>query len=299
MNLGFRDAIALGRTGLWVSRLGIGSSSVGSERFIEEAVEQGINYLYWGSIRRPAFGRALRNVARRNRAGVVLTVQSYSRVAALMAPSVEIALRRAGVEYFDFLLLGMWNEPPRQGIVDAALRLRAQGKVRHLMLSTHNRPSLQRHFREFEAGRSPFDVFMLRYNAVHRGAERDVFPHLPAERPPGLIAYTATRWGHLLDPRKMPPGESPPPARDCYRFASPTRRSAWCCAGPRTASRCRRRSARSTRGRSTPDELARMRRIGDHVYGRYRPNFAERGDVARRRGLRTQRRQPRGTPRCR
>jgi hypothetical protein len=23
-----------------------------------------------------------------------------------------------------------------------------------------------------------------------------------------------------------------------------------------------------------------MRRIGDHIYGRYKPNFAERGDVA-------------------
>jgi hypothetical protein len=29
-----------------------------------------------------------------------------------------------------------------------------------------------------------------------------------------------------------------------------------------------------------PDEVARMRRIGDHVYGRYRPNFKDRGDAA-------------------
>jgi hypothetical protein len=95
------DRIALGRTGLQVSRLGIGSSFTGDSRFIEEAVDQGINYLYWGSIRRPAFGRAMRNVARSNRDGVVLTVQSYSRVGALMAPSIEIALRRAGVECGD------------------------------------------------------------------------------------------------------------------------------------------------------------------------------------------------------
>ena len=124
----FRDAITLGQTRLRVSRLGIGSSSVGSERFVEEAVEQGINYLYWGSFRRPAFGRALRNVARRDREGVVITVQSYSRVASLLRPSVEIALRRAGVEYFDFLLLGMWNAPPRKALVEAALRLRAKAR---------------------------------------------------------------------------------------------------------------------------------------------------------------------------
>ena len=275
----FRNSITLGQTGLSVSRLGIGSSFTGSARFIEEAVEQGVNYLYWGSIRRPAFGRALRNVARRKRESVVLTVQSYSRVAALMAPSVEIALRRAGVEYFDFLLLGMWNQPPRQALVDAALRLREQGKVRHLMLSTHNRPSLQGHFHEFEAGRSPFDVFMLRYNAVHRGAERDVFPHLPAQRPPGLIAYTATRWGHLLDPKKMPPGESPPPARDCYRFALSHPAVSLVLCGPANREQMQEAIRALDAGPLTPDEMARMRRIGDHVYGRYRPNFAERGDV--------------------
>ncbi len=275
----FRDAVELGRTGLRVSRLGIGSSFVTSARFVEEAVEQGVNYLYWGSLRRSAFGQAIRNVARKNRAGVVLTVQSYSRVGALVAPSVELALRRAGVEYFDFLLLGMWNQPPRAGIVEAALRLRAQGKVRHLMLSTHNRPSLPDHFRRFEAGESPYDVFMLRYNAVHRGAERDVFPHVPARRP-GLIAYTATRWGHLLDPAKMPPGEAPPPARDCYRFALSHAAVDMVLCGPKNRDELQEAIRALDAGPLTPEEQARMRRIGDHVYGRYRPNFGDRGDAA-------------------
>ena len=172
-----RTPIVLGQTGLRVSRLGIGSSFTGDERFIEEAVEQGVNYLYWGSIRRPAFGRAIRNLARRDRSRVVVTVQSYTRVAALLAPSIEIALRRTGLAYFDFLLLGMWNRPPGTALVDAAERLKERGLVLHLMLSTHNRPSLQDHFRAFERGESPYDAFMLRYNAVHRGAEQDVFPH--------------------------------------------------------------------------------------------------------------------------
>ena len=33
-----------------------------------------------------------------------------------------------------------------------------------------------------------------------------------------MIAYTATRWGDLLDPSKMPAGETTPSACDCYRF---------------------------------------------------------------------------------
>lgn len=274
-----REPIRLGQTQLRVSRLGIGSSAVGDERFVEEAVDQGINYLYWGSIRRPAFGRALRHVARRNREGVVLTVQSYSRVASLLRPSVELALRRAGIAYFDFLLLGMWNAPPGKRMVDAALRLRAQGKVHHLMLSTHNRPSLQAHFRAHALGDSPYEAFMVRYNAVHRGAEQDVFPHLPPERPPALLSYTATRWGHLLDPAKMPPGEAPPAARDCYRFALSHPAVSMTLCGPASRAEMQEAIRALDAGPLTPEEQARMRRIGDHVYGRYRPSFRDRGDV--------------------
>ena len=277
---GFEARVPFGETGLEVSRLGIGSSFAGDPAFVEEAVEQGVNYLYWGSIRRPAFGTAIRNVAKRDRDSVVLVVQSYSRVAALLRPSIEIALGRAGVEYFDFLLLGMWNKKPGRALVDAALALKEKGKVRHLMMSTHNRPSLQDHFREYKDGQSPFDAFMLRYNAVHTGAETDVFPHLPSPGP-GIVAYTATRWGHLLDPGKMPDGESPPPARDCYRFALSHPAVTLSLCGPADRKQMQEALAALEAGPLDPDEMDRMRRIGSHIYGHARPKFAEGGDAAR------------------
>ena len=278
MTTSFRTPIRLGETGLQVSRLGIGSSFTGDAAVIEEAVEQGVNYLYWGSIRRPAFGRAMRNVARKDRGSVVLTVQSYSRMAALLAPSIEIALRRAGVEYFDFLLLGMWNKPPGRALVDAAERLKEQGKVRHLMMSTHNRPSLQDHFRRFEAKESPFAAFMLRYNAVHRGAEKDVFPYLPETPRPGIIAYTATRWGHLVDPKRMPDGEAPARARDCYRFALSHPAVGMVLCGPSNRAEMQEALCALDAGPLDAEEKQRMRRIGDHVYGKHKPQFAEKGD---------------------
>ena len=277
----FHGYVPFGRTGLRVSRLGIGSSFTGDARFIEEAVERGVNYLYWGSIRRPAFGRAIRHLAHRDRSAVVLTVQSYTRVAALMAPSVEVALRRVHLDFFDFLLLGMWNQPPGPRLIDAALRLKRQGKVRHLLLSTHNRPSLKEHFARFAAGESPFDGFMLRYNAVHRGAERDVFPHLPERREerPGIIAYTATRWGHLLDPGKMPPGQSPPPARDCYRFALSNPAVDLVLCGPANREQMQEALRALDAGPLPPEEMERLCTIGDHIYGRYKPSFREGGDA--------------------
>ncbi len=155
------------------------------------------------------------------------------------------------------------------------------------MMSTHNRPSLQGHFRRFAANESPFDAFMLRYNAVHRGAERDVFPYLPLSPPspaervaaPGIVAYTATRWGHLLDPRKMPPGEAPPRARDCYRFALSHPAVSLVLCGPSNREEMQEAVRALDAGPLDAEEMARMKRIGDHVYGEYKPQFVDKGDA--------------------
>ncbi len=275
----FTQKVPLGQTGLSVSRLGIGSSFGVPASVIEEAVEQGVNYLYWGSLRRPAFGRAMRNLARRHREEIILSVQSYSRMPGLIGPSVEVALRRAGLDYFDILLLGMRNERPGQAYTDAFERLREQGKVRFLALSTHNRPLLPSLFDEYREGKSAYAVFMLRYNAVHRGAERDAFPFVPADPRPGMIAYTATRWGHLLDPGKMPAGETPPSASDCYRFVLNQPAVDLVLCGPSDRSQMQEALRALERGPLPPDEVERMQRIGDYIYGRHKPKFKEAGDA--------------------
>ena len=276
----FTQRVPLGRTGLTVSRLGIGSSYGLPAGVIEEAVERGVNYLYWGTVRRPAFGQAMRDLARRNRQRIILTVQSYSRIPMLIGPSVEIALRRAGLDYFDILLLGMHNARPGPAYIDTFERLREQGKVRFLALSTHNRPLLPSFFDDYrEEGNSAYDVFMLRYNAVHWGAERDVFPFVPSEPRPGMIAYTATRWGDLLDPSKMPAGETTPSACDCYRFVLNQSAVDLVLCGPSDRNQMQEALRALELGPLPPDEVERMQRIGDHIYGRHKPKFKEAGDL--------------------
>jgi aryl-alcohol dehydrogenase-like predicted oxidoreductase len=62
------------------------------------------------------------------------------------------------------------------------------------------------------------DALMIRYNAAHRGAEKDVFPVTDAMRIP-LISYTAQRWGALPQAtRDDPPGFTVPAAPEWYRF---------------------------------------------------------------------------------
>src|ERR1700744_3109831 len=101
----------LGRTRMEVGRLGMAASFGVPAAAVERAFERGVSYLYWGTFRRGPFGQALRNLKPR-RQRMVLALQSYSRVAALMTPSVESALRKLGFEYADVLLLGLWNHKP-------------------------------------------------------------------------------------------------------------------------------------------------------------------------------------------
>jgi aryl-alcohol dehydrogenase-like predicted oxidoreductase len=201
-----------------------------------------VNYLYWGSIRRRAFGQALRHLkAQRER--MVLVFQSYSRAAGLMGWSVERGLRKLGFEYADVLLLGMWNKRVPTRIVDAAIEVRRRGLVRYLGVSTHERKLVRVHSEQF-------DVVHFRYNALHPGAERDIFPHLGAERP-GMVSFTATSWGQLLKRGAT--------AADCYRFVLARPEVNVCLTGPSNATQAREALRALELGPMSPEEAARFR----------------------------------------
>jgi aryl-alcohol dehydrogenase-like predicted oxidoreductase len=248
-----------------VSRLGIGSSFGVPTASIERAFhEYGVNYLYWGSVRRGGMKQAIRNLARTDRGRLVVALQSYDRTGSLMRFSCERGLRALGVDHADVLILGWHNRYPSRWVLDSALRLKEKGQVRFLALSGHRRGL----FREMaqQAG-SPIDVFMIRYSAAHRGAEPQVFPHLPDANRPGTTCYTATRWGRLLDPRKMPPGERPLTASECYRFVLANPHVDLCISGPADASQMNQALQALDDGPLPENELQRIRRIGDHVHG--------------------------------
>jgi aryl-alcohol dehydrogenase-like predicted oxidoreductase len=251
----------LGRTNLSVGRLGLASGYGADDRCVSMAFDGGVNYFYWGSFRRPRFGAGLRGLPRER---IVLTIQSYSRVARLVPWSVERALRALQMEYADCLLLGLWNRPVSPTILDAARGLRERGLVRHLALSTHSRPLASTLAKDGE-----FDVLHVRYNAIHRGAERDIFPHLPPrESRPGMVAFTATSWRQLLTKSKLPVGERIPSAADCYRFVLSHPAIDVCMAGPKNALQLKAALEGLARGPMEMEECAWMARVGDAKYGR-------------------------------
>jgi aryl-alcohol dehydrogenase-like predicted oxidoreductase len=258
------DRAVLGRTGIEVGRLGLSASYGAPADLVERAFDRGVNYFYWGSLRRKQFGDGLRRLApRRDR--FLLLLQSYSPVATLLGPSMERALRALHFDYTDVLLLGMWNRavPPR--ILDACRKLRERGLVRRLAVSTHKRPLIAR-----LAADPDFDIFHVRYNAVHRGAEREVFPLLPEQNPPGLVAFTATSWRQLLGHRRIPRTEKLPTAGDCYRFVLTQPAVNVCMTGPADAAQFQHALEALDRGPMSEDELVWMRRVGDAIYNKPR-----------------------------
>ncbi len=135
-----------------------------------------------------------------------------------------------------------------------------KGLFRFLGLSGHNRslfPALTR--------KGIFDLFHLRYNAAHRGAEKEAFPDMKGDERPGIVSYTATRWGQLLNPKKMPSGEVPLSASDCYRFVLSNPAVDLCLCGPRDLKQMREALQTLDLGPLNPEEMERVKKIGDYV----------------------------------
>jgi aryl-alcohol dehydrogenase-like predicted oxidoreductase len=107
---------------------------------------------------------------------------------------------------------------------------------------------------------------MVRYNAAHRGAERDIFPHL-AVHDPGVISYTATRWTALLRPPRQWPANEPIPAPgQLYRFVLSNPHVDVCLAAPRNRKQLDEDLAALEAGPLSEEELALVKRFGDAVY---------------------------------
>jgi aryl-alcohol dehydrogenase-like predicted oxidoreductase len=262
----------LGRTGLEVGRLGISSSYGVPGDALERAFERGVNYLFWGSRRTASFGEGLKRL-RPQRDRFVLVIESYTRVAGLLAWSLERALRALTFDHADVLLLGMWNKPVKPKILDAARELKRRGLVRFLAVSTHRRtlvPDI--------ATASDFDVVHFRYNAAHPGAEKEIFPHLPPANRPGLVSFTATSWGQLLGKSSLqgffmgahplPKNERAPTATDCYGYVLSRPEVDVCLTGPANAAQMEEALEALRRGPMTDEELAWMARVGRAVAGK-------------------------------
>ncbi len=209
-----------------VCRLGLasyGRTAITAEDILL-AVDRGVNFLNWqglaeGTVDGDPFPAAISDLGAR-RDSVVICAQFGARESKGAAIELRSALSALGTDSIDVLTLyyvERADEWDRLASPGGALRYlqdaKRDGAVRRIGITSHRRA-----LAATMAESGLLDAVMVRYNAAHRGAEREVFP---VTRRLGLpvIAYTALRWGALLRPTPDdPPGFSVPRPPDWYRF---------------------------------------------------------------------------------
>jgi len=247
-----------------VHRLGLSASYRPGKAAIYRALDEGINYVFGYGFDSQMMG-VLRDVLRRHRERYVVATGAYNLILGHpnLRRTLEKRLRRLGTEYIDvFLFLGVMKEREFSlSVREELYRLREEGKVRCVGLSTHNR-----RFAGQLAADGAVDVLMIRYNAAHRTAEEEIFPHL-GRHDPGVVSYTATRWTQLLRrPRGWPKDGPVPSAGMCYRFVLSSPNVDVCLTAPRNLEQLVENIAAVRQGPLTEEEMAFMRRFGDAVH---------------------------------
>lgn len=209
--------------------------------------------------------RVLREIPPRQRQQLVLVTGAYNLLWGHpnLRRTLEKRLRQLHTDYIDcFFLLGVMG---KERYLDRALeeleRFRQEGKVLATGVSIHARK-----LAGALAARGSIQALMMRYNAAHRGAEQDIFPHLHAHNP-AVISYTATRWTALLRrPRGWPKdGRIPTPAM-CYRFVLSNPRVHVCLTAPSSMAQFEENLAAMREGPLDEGEMAFMREFGDAVH---------------------------------
>lgn len=179
------------------------------------ALDRGVNFLNWCG-QPDALSRTIASLGSR-REQVAICVQFEARTAEQAKTELDCILRELNTDYIDVLTFyyveagDEWAQIIGPG--GALENCRERGKVCLLGVTTHQR-SLA-----VEIARSGLiDLLMIRYNAAHRGAERDIFPVTDSLRMP-VVAFTCLRWGGLLESTPDdPPDFRKVRAPDWYRF---------------------------------------------------------------------------------
>lgn len=251
-----------------VCRVGLAATYRPGRDTIFKALDEGINYFFFFGID-TQMTRALRDLPPCRREQLVLATGAYNYLFAHqnLRRTLEKRLRQAKTDYIDlFHFLGITK--PAQftpQVRDELAAVRASGLVRGVSVSCHDRKFATQLARE-----GTVDAIMIRYNAAHRGAESDIFPHVAPDGPP-VVSYTATRWTALLRrPRGYPKDGRLPTAGMCYRFVLSNPSVHVCLMAPANRKQFEANLEEIRRGPLAEEEMCFMRSFGDEIYRRYK-----------------------------
>ncbi len=223
------DYINLGKTGLKVSRLCLGTMTYGSRQwrewvlpeeesrpFIKRALELGINFfdtadMYSLGVSEEIVGRAIKDFAGRDQAIVATKVynpmgsgpndRGLSRKHIMDA--IDASLRRLGTDYVDLYQIHRWDyETPIEETLEALHNVVKAGKARYIGASSMYAWQFAKALYLAERyGWTRFVSMQNHYNLVYREEEREMLPLCRAEGI-GAIPWSPLARGFLSGNRR-------------------------------------------------------------------------------------------------
>ena len=196
----------LGRTGLTVTRLGIGGAYCETPEGYRAALDCGANYLdtahqYRDGDDERVIGQAI--AGRRDE--IVLSSKTLRRDAAGAREELETSLRLLGTDHLDIWQLHYLTAPDHLerilapgGAMEAAVAAREQGLVRFIGVTSHQWDLLVP-----AVATGLFDTVLCWYNCGMREPEEALFPAAMAQKM-GVIIMQATRADAWLSPDDVP-----------------------------------------------------------------------------------------------
>jgi aryl-alcohol dehydrogenase-like predicted oxidoreductase len=200
------------------SCLGLAAGPKQDPRCVRRAFTGGINYFFFYGPGNTSFIEELAALVRRKREQILVATGSGSRRAAGLRAARRKLTALLGIGLIDVFFIEYvhpGDNPDvmfgKDGVLDELWHWKESGWVRFVGATAHDRSVARR-----LAADPRVDVLMHRFNMAHRKAAHEVFPAAAQARTP-IIAFTATRWGTLLEPYADWPWP-PPTASDCYRY---------------------------------------------------------------------------------
>lgn len=218
----------LGRTGLKVSRICLGTMTYGTSQwrdwvldeeesrpFIQRALEMGINFfdtadMYSRGVSEEVLGRALKDFARREEVVIATKVfyptkegpnqRGLSRVHIMHA--IDDSLRRLGTDYVDLYQIHRWDaETPIEETLEALHDVVKFGKARYIGASSMYAWQFTKSLYLADLhGWTRFVSMQNHYNLVYREEEREMMPLCRSEGI-GVIPWSPLARGFLAGNR--------------------------------------------------------------------------------------------------
>jgi aryl-alcohol dehydrogenase-like predicted oxidoreductase len=254
----------LGNTGIEVTPFAIGGGYLASPTVLNRAFDAGINTYFYAPFFPTYLPMAawLRSRFPKKRDKHILCTASYFwKLPGALDRTVHRHLKWLRAEYIDIFFLGWMKHTNHERAFDTLLELKEKKVIRHIGISVHTRSLAPEVMVKF-----PVEVVMTRYNIAHRGAERDIFPHVKNE---GVVAFNALKHGKALGKPKgwKESDGAPATAGEAYRFVLSNDTVQICLAGPMKTAHVDELVSAMKEGPLEKKRMEELRKIGDALHG--------------------------------